>query len=298
VLNNREAATVFWLSVIGVGLLVMIVRDRSIRSSAIDVVRTFLSPKILAPFVGFYTYLCGAIWVAARVGAWETDLASETAIWFTVSGIVTIFSATKADDDPRFFVKSMREIFAGTILVEIFFELATFPLWIEIILQPIMALLVLVEMVARRDEENRSAAGCTSGLITTFGFVFAAATVYLVIKNWGQTDWVELARLAGMMIWLPLAALPYVYVLAWCMAYGVLMSMVRWKQDGIRARWNTRLAVAVGFNVHLYELGRARLHPAHELAVTIGFTASLRVVRDFRRDLSAEPVLDAAADET
>lgn len=286
VLNTREIATVVWIAVLLVGIAVLAARKPDVRRSLGDVLRAFFKPKLVLLFVLFFGYLSLVVWLASAVGAWESALLSETVLWFVVSGAAMWMSANDASKD-GFFSASLRRLFAWPLILECYYEIATFPLWVELAIQPVVGLLLCIEVVAGGKEEYRAVRRPVAYLLVLVGLAMLVGTAVVVAKGWHHIDWAQQARLAGMFVWLPLAALPAVYLMSWGMAYGVLLSLVRFRLKDAPVRWSTRLAIAVGFNIHLSDLGRAR-PIAHDLAKASNFFNSLAAVRRFRGRGSAE----------
>lgn len=283
-LTSRELASLIWLGVMAIVVAMMALRDRSLARSIGNVAVTALRPPILTVIVVFFVYLACCLWVAERLGVWNSGLAKETVIWAVVSGMAVVFSATNAND-PSYFRQAIRRTFAATVLIEFFFGLASFPLAVELIIQPALTLVVILEVVARGKEEAAQVASCLGTVLAIAGFAFALGTGVAVWRSRSSIDWSQQGLEFALLLWLPLIALPYVYVLAWGMNYGVLMSMIRWQRDDRPVPLSTRAGIAFGFNVAWRHLGQARIDPARDLAGATSLSEAYGIVRRFRRSL-------------
>ena len=282
--TSRELASLLWLAVAAVWIAVVAVRSKDLRSSIATILVLAIKPPISLVLLGFYAYIAALVWLASKVGLWNPDLLKETISWGVISGLALVFSVTKADD-PGFFRKAMRRTFAATVLIEFFFGIVSFSLPVEILIQPLLLLLVGVEIVAKNDPSAAPVASCVNTLLAIFGFAFAAGTAFLIWQDRNVIVWDDQLLILAMLVWLPLGALPYLYPLTWGMSYGVLVRMVRWKRDERPVPISVRAAIVVGFNRHRVDLARARFHPAHELAQTTSFRDALAVIKEFRRSL-------------
>jgi hypothetical protein len=291
VLNSRETASLIWVGVALVMLLVMAARDSELRGHLAGAVRAFFVPVLVSGFLIFYGYLALIIVVAERVNLWEPALLSETVIWLAVAGVAMLWGLDKAADEPHYFRRSVRRIFVGTLLVEFFFELATFPLWLELVIQPILLMLILMEVLTEQDPEHEPARGCVGNVLAVLGFAFLAGTIYLLVRDWSSVDWPQQGKLLGMLVWLPIAALPVIFLFAWLMAFGSLTSLVERRSSGDRrhVELGVRLGMAFGFAWDLYALGQAR-PLAYELGRASGFAAARHLVREFRTTLARDAV--------
>lgn len=279
-LTPRELASLIWLGVAVVAVVVMAIRDRSLAINIGNVVRLAVKPPISFMILGFYAYMAAWVWVAASLGLWNKSLLLELVLWGVISGLAVLFSATDADN-PGYFRKAVRTTFGITVLLEVTFGMVSFPLWAELIIQPVLTILVLLEVVAKVGPDHHQAASCLGTLLALVGFLFFGGTVYLIWRDRDTIDWAEQGLTLAMLIWLPLVALPFVYVLAWGMNYGALVRLVKWRQDDRPVRFRTRAAIVIGFNVGLRHLGQAR-DLARQLADAQSFGASLRAVRNYR----------------
>jgi hypothetical protein len=291
--TSRELASLIWIGVVVILIAVAAVRSRDWRANVTSILVLAIKPPISLVLLGFYAYMAALVWLASTIGLWNVDLLKETINWGIISGLALVFSATEAND-PAFFKKAMRRTFAATVLIEFFLGIVSFSLPVEILIQPLVLLLVGVEIVAKNDPASAQVASCVSTLLAIFGFAFAAGTALLLWQDRKVIEWDDQLLILAMLVWLPLGALPFLYPLTWGTAYGVLVRMVRWKRDERPVPFSVRTAIVVGFNRHRVDLARARLHPAQELAQTTTFRDALAVVREFRRSLlpagsSAEP---------
>lgn len=219
-LNSREVASIILLGPALVFLIIWLLRDAKVRESAWAFVLTLVTaPSLVAGAAGFYLYLAGVVWLASRVDVWDSGLMKETVLWFTLSGLGMLWSVNRVREDPHYLGTAVRHVVAATVLVEVFFQLQTFPLAVELVAQAVLLALFISEFSVRvamergtdtRSSDGERVAGCLSQMIATLGVAFFVATAILVVLHRNQIDWSQQGLTLAMLGWLPLAALPYI----------------------------------------------------------------------------------------
>ena len=97
--SSREWALLIWL---GVGLAVSLLRA-DLRSILFQLVRTALHPVLIAPVLLLVGWVGGSVLVAARLGWWKAELATDTGVWFFGTALVLMFNVAEAVGQERFF---------------------------------------------------------------------------------------------------------------------------------------------------------------------------------------------------
>jgi hypothetical protein len=141
-LNNRELAALIGLGVLAAFVLWQPSPGKVIKSFG-AVVATLATPKLLVPLVTYAGWLVGGIWVADRVGLWDSGLLESTLLWAIFSGIGLYFSFTKALQQEAFFKSSLRATVGVSAFVELLVSFKSFPLVVELVAQPVVTLLVI-----------------------------------------------------------------------------------------------------------------------------------------------------------
>jgi hypothetical protein len=79
-LNNREWAILIW----GVGIFLVLMARREIRSSVGQFLRTLLSPQLLISLLIMIGYVVGEVWLGYKARLWRSDLTKDTIVWFVI----------------------------------------------------------------------------------------------------------------------------------------------------------------------------------------------------------------------
>jgi hypothetical protein len=143
-LNNREWASLIWLGVFGVLLL----RYPAVRSSLRACVRTALTPKLAAIWLVYLSWVVALVALARWVGIWTTELTKDTIVWTVTAGLASIASFTEAGK-PRYFRRAAWKAVGVVVILEYLTSLASFRLWAELLLQPIVLLFAVAPIVSK-----------------------------------------------------------------------------------------------------------------------------------------------------
>lgn len=162
-LNNREIAMLVWTGIV----LVLMLRNRDLRQSLGNLVRTVLQPVILLPVLAFAGYVAGWLWLGAHVEAWNWRLVNETVWWFLATGFVLLFGAMRVAEEDDFFIRTAKRALTITIFAEFFVNLVVMPFWAEFLLVPILTFVVLAQILVEREEEMVAAKKLADNLSAT-----------------------------------------------------------------------------------------------------------------------------------
>jgi len=154
-LNSREDAILVW-SVIFIGW-VLFVRPSGVGGSLLGVVRLALFSRLTAVFGLAAVYSACLVYLAQVLGIWHTSASKETTYWFFGTGLLLVGLAIEWSQDPAVFRRLLRRGLELTIVIEFLINLYVFPLAVELVLLPLVALFVLMQVVAKDDPSLSSA---------------------------------------------------------------------------------------------------------------------------------------------
>jgi hypothetical protein len=281
--NNREWAILVWLGVV----LVLVLAKKDLRSSFGSVLRTALHPKILVPFAGMLGYVALLTWLGSLVGLWRTSLIKDTIVWVIVSGLALFFASTDAAKQPHFFRKRLAAALGITAFIGFFVNLFVLPFGAELLLQPFLALLVGVSVVAGREARHRAVKRLVDALLVLIGFSLLTFALVELIANWDKTDKGGVLLQLALPIWMTLGMLPFVYLLSLYTTYEKAFGGINFATDDRRARLRAKLALVTKLHFRHRETNAFTWNWARQAAVAPGFAAARQVVADFlksRRD--------------
>lgn len=247
VVNNREKATVIWF---GIALLACLF-SRDVRRSLWQVVKVAAQPMILGPLVALAAWTAGLVALAHLFGLWEADERNDTIAWFITVGIVLLFSLGNVKED-GFFRTAVRRAVAGAVFVEAFVNLAAFPLGVELVLVPVLAVLGMVSVVAASKEEYAPAATLVRGMLSIIGL---SLILYAIITVAGDSDVGHTLRTLALPVWLTVGVLPFIYALGLWSEYQTAFARIDLRTDEREHRRRAKRALFRAANLRASEVG-------------------------------------------
>jgi hypothetical protein len=278
-LNNREWAILIWLGI----FLAWASSRRDVRSSVGRLLRTASSPKLLVPLGGMVGWVALEVWLGSKATLWRSALMKDTVTWFIVSALALFMNSSEAGRQPHFFRRRVAALLGITTFLEFFTNLYVLNLIAELLLQPFVALLAMLAVVAERDERSRSVKKLANSLLALIGLALFAFVTQQLYANWGNLDkYVTLLQLV-LPIWLTIGLLPFIYLLSLYANYELAFMRICFATDDRKARRRAKLALLT--KLHF------RSRDSHDLAgpwyqrivSAPSFGAARRVVAEFQK---------------
>ena len=249
-LNNRELASLIWLAVAAAWIL----SNRKLRSATVEILKSLARPVLLVPLLLMMGWVALEIWVGSKLTLWNIGLVSNTVVWTLGTAMVLFFNVNKAADDPQFFRKTAMDTLKASVLVTFFINLFVFSLLVELILQPILAILVMLEVVSDRKPDLQMSKKVVDVLLAAVGVALLGYTIGELYGRWAQLDPQALLLQFSLSVWLTIGILPFIYILSLVLVYdGALRGVNRATSDRC-ARWRTRFVLAIDFGLYRHEL--------------------------------------------
>ena len=221
--NNRELATGVWLLMLGAFLL----SKREIRASVRRLLRAFFQWKILLSVGCMVLYVAGVVAVLWLIGFWQPNLTKDTAVWLAFSAFAMVLDFVTSGRDENVCRKIFFDNVKVVILVEFLINTYTFSFLGELVFVPCVTVIVLLDVVARTDEQYAQVARFTAGLLAIIGlavFAFAISKAIADFRNLGRLDTVRSVALAPI---LSLAFSPFIYILLLVTTYELVFLRLR-----------------------------------------------------------------------
>lgn len=281
-LTNREIAVLIWLGVLVAYLLGQPGRVELLRSFG-AVARSAATPKLLLPFLLYFVWLAGSVWLALRLGLWNTSLLKPTVLWALFAGGAVYFSVNKALNQESFFKSALVAAVGASVTVEFFVSFQSFPLVVELVAQPIVALFAMVAVVAAREPGREAVVKLARWIVITFGFAAVAWVAWNVATRWQEIEVANVLRELLLPFWLTPIALLFVYALALLVGYEQAFARIDWK-PGERSSWRQKLALLSVADIQLKDLrrisGLAQLQIAEETTFKGARRVAARAIKE------------------
>lgn len=292
-LTNRELASLILFGLFVLAVLAVPKWRRSIGPAALSVLRIALTSGSLLTVWGLFLLWCAAwIALASLFRAWNFDLLADTLIIVFTIGFPLLFQSVNAKSGSVIVQQIGRETIALSAFFVFYLNLEPFPLWAELISQPIIALLVVLEIMAGRQENGMQLQGCLRMLLAFAGLGIIAWTTAHFIVNTGMRDWGATLLELALSIWLPLVMFPFFYFSSFYAASQVITRRLRRIYEPPALR---RVALAVPIGLHLrLKWARAFGHPYEKQILRANsFREALALMQDFRNDIERRETLEA-----
>jgi hypothetical protein len=283
VLTNREIAALFWLTIF---VTYAAVKNKDVGSSFIHLVRALGRFKILLPLLLFAANVAGSAWLASLIGLWECSLLKETVIWFVLSGTALLFRSMNASTDEDFFRRTVLDTVGISVFLEFFMNVTSFSLGIELVLQPFLALLVMMNAFASHQEQYAPVRKPIGVFLFFVLISLIVATALEIHQNWSDLDPGQLFRSFGLSIWLTIAALPFMYLFALFAGYELAFMRMGFANNRNPLSATSRLALLVGLNGRIRDVHALTGKWAGDIAKAPTFGLALQRVRNYRRNRS------------
>jgi len=283
----RDEATYVWLGVILLVALVVTAFNPKARASLRGTMAAAGSWQVLTVFGAVVAWCALCVFIASAIKIhgmgrlWTPSLLKDTITIVIVSAIPAMFRAAQA----RRAIDVARPLIADavgvTALFVFFVNLEPFPLWVELLIVPISA---IVTFRAIRLEEIRQRRPYLLALLV----VAAGTVVWVVVRLLADAptlDWAEVFRSFLLSVWLPLLVLPFAWLAAFLMAYQLALVRIRSRQEHKSAP--VALAVFVGLRFRIGLAARLTFTD-QEIVHSTKFRDTLGAMRRFRAKDRAE----------
>ena len=275
--NNREISLMVWVAV----ALMWILSSRDLRSQIGGLVRQAMAPALIGAWLAMTFYVVAVVIAAERVGLWEVSLLKATLSWLGGTALVLFLSMNKVGEK-GFARRTVSSTVKFTVFLSYLLNLYVFDLWIELMLQPILAALLLMHEFLKTSPEHAPARRYVDGLLIII--VLTVSTFYFVqvIRKWEDVAIAENAVSLALPIWLTVSLLPFIYILGLSSAYGSAFSRVRWARRPKKLPVATRLAMVGGLRLRIRDVN-AFVYPWYrQAAEASSWREAHKVMRAFK----------------
>jgi len=207
--NSRQWAILIWF----VALAAWMLTSKKVRRSIATALRQLTTPKLLIPLMLMALYVAGLLVAGWKAGFWTLDLATDTGFWFVGSALVLFFKLNEASD-PGFFRRTALATMEVTVFVEFAMNVSVFSLPVELILQPVLAILFMLAAYTASKPEYAQVKRAIDFVLGLAGFILVVVVVVLTIGRFEEIDWLTQGLSLALPVWLTLGLLPMIGALS------------------------------------------------------------------------------------
>ena len=179
VFSSREFAFLLTACVIAFFALC----KKEVKSSAISLMSSLFKSNIQLVFWSSVFYIAICVWMLKTLGLWTTNDFKDTLVWTLSSSTVLIgqiTSLTSSRDFQKFFLRQF-QLFA---LVEYVIMFYSMPFIVEILLQPVLFLLIIINNLTQDTKKEKSLHDFYSVILNFFGLLIIVYSVVQLVYNY------------------------------------------------------------------------------------------------------------------
>jgi hypothetical protein len=291
--TDRELASLLW---IGLMLAVALSRPGG-RDTIGGLIRAFMFRSLVVSILVYVGYVVLIVWVARLLGLWNPSLAKDTAIWLVTVGIPVLWGNTDAAK-PGFYRRTARRTVGVSVLVGFYMNLALFPLWAEILLQPLVFLVALASIMGKYDPKLGPAKRLADRLQMLIGLAVLVFVTWSVGTHMSDLNGNDLGLQLLLPIWLTIAVLPFIYPFSLLLSYQSAVTRMTVSNSNVPIGWKAKTALVLGFRLAARDMNALPATTAcWQLARTKSVRDGLKIVAEYRQSLrDAEAAKKRAAD--
>jgi hypothetical protein len=225
-LNSREKAGAIWAAAV---LAHALTKNRSIAHSILRALGALFAPKLSLVWATAAAYAAGLVVAAYTAGLWHTTATKETVYWFVGTAAVLTGSAlTTRSFRPDYAKRVAHKALRAAIIIEFLLNLYVLPLAAELVLVPLVAMFVMMQVVAANDPKL---APVRTFLDRTLMLIGLGLLAWVAVSALTDLRGLLTREHAESLLLVPAFTLAFVTFL-----YGVMM-WSRWDTDRVMRRW-------------------------------------------------------------
>lgn len=253
IFSNREIAAALWISL----FLLWSNWKTSSRKAFRQFLQTLFNWKIVIPIILITCYFVSGVYLLALVELWDSSLLKDTVFWLFGGAFMLAFKMTNVKSESQFYAKTIRTLLEFTIVFEFIVSFYSFSFITEVVLLPVLTVIVLINEVAKRkeDESYKKVHSFLNLILAIFGL---SLLFYSILHIAAERDvffsWATLKTFILPII-LTLLYLPCLYVFTLWMRYEELFVRLDFLLEGKKSKRVAKLRV-----LRLANFSLSRLH--------------------------------------
>lgn len=226
IFSTREIVFIIYLSI----FIFYAVSRKEVRTSIENVIKAACKPKLIIPFMLMILYACVIISILYKSTLWNWIYMKDIIIWVLFVGTPVCFNAVSNTIEEHYFKHMITDNIKFTVLVEFLTDTFTFSFLTELIIQPIISFLTILQVVSDTKEEYKTVSKLSNWIISIMGFVIISFTIKIAINEYKQVDHIQTIISFCLPPFLSLLYLPFAYGFAVCAKYEILFIHMSFKE--------------------------------------------------------------------
>jgi hypothetical protein len=254
-LNNREMAIALWIIAIAIYTF-SADKAKDIRKSFTGLISAFFVSKIISILMLLAIYMGMVIYLMAKIDLWDATQIKNTVFWAVSVGFMSLFKLESIKKDKSFFKHSVADNLKLLAIIQFIVGVYTFPLWVELLLVPVLAVIGGMAAVAESDEKYSQVKRLIDVILALFSAFVIAYTAYMLITNFGKFGQEETVYDFIVPILLTLSYIPFIFVMMIYSTYEQVFISLRSSIKENKYRVFAKIYAVAFFNFQLSLLER------------------------------------------
>lgn len=284
-LNNREISSLLWLGLFVILALV----HRNIRESLLPVFRSLATPTIGIPLAVMVGYVTVCVSILHRLGIWRSTDAKDTVLWGIGFALISFFQTPAVSRQPEKLRTIVVELFGIAVVVEFVLNFFVLPLWGELLLVPLLALLGMLLVLAESRNEYARLVSPLRAVQASIGFGVLFFVSWQFVTRFEEFWNLATLRQFFLPTALSLLFLLFIYVMSLYVGYDSVFRILKWRVNDRLVRSYARRRTFVLCNARLSSLAswstvvaRARFTDRESVDAAV---AAFRAKRGMRQEV-------------
>lgn len=226
ILTTREWATVIWAFILFVYAMV----HRQIREAFWNVVKIFFGKKLRILWGIIFLYVLGITLIFYQLPFWDNAFIKDIIVWFVFSGLIYCMNAVSKEADEEYIRKVLKDNLKLTIVLEFIISTFTFNIWVELVIIPITTIIVIMNVIAEREEEYEKVHKLLDMVLAVAGFWILYETIKIGIREYKELDALNTFISFMIPIVYLILIIPLEYILELYSKYEVLFVRMSFKE--------------------------------------------------------------------
>ena len=261
IFNNREIAIGLWLLAISIYVFLS-PKMVEVKSSFRHLLSAFFVKQIMSVLGLMIVYIIFVIYFLSEMDLWNVEQIKNTVFWCVSVGFMSLFKIESIKKDKSFFKHSVIDNLKLLAILQFIVGVYTFPIWIEILLVPILALIGAMSAIVEGDKKYHQVKTILEYCLSIFGIILIIYTLYMLTTNFSEFG----NKKTGYDFFIPslltLFYLPFLFFILVYSTYEQVFVRLRFSIKNRLYRNLAKIYAFVLFNVQIGLLERWSFHVA------------------------------------
>lgn len=226
IFSTREVVAAIYILLI----ICFLIWNKQTRKSVMRVIKCACTIKLIIPFVIFLIYTIVIIYFATLLPFWDAIFLKDIIIWFLFIGVPFCYNAVSKAEKEHYFTKLLKDNIKFIAVLEFLVGTFTFYFWIELLLQPILAFIILLQTISGTKEKWKATKKFLDIVVAFVGFMILFFTIRAALGKYETINPVNTIVSFCIPIVFSVLFIPCAYFLALIAKYEIVYMRMGFKE--------------------------------------------------------------------